>query len=83
MTGNDHDLFRVFATFDIADHVCALNVWQSLRREHEFHFHRALLRKIDNQLCVFDRHGRRRNFRRVHGIFCLSGVRNSIIGTAN
>ena len=41
--GNNDDLLGMLAPFDIADDVEARRVRKRLRRQHEAHFHRALL----------------------------------------
>ena len=53
MTGNDNDLFRRIAAFDVTDHVCAFHVRQSLRRQNQFHFHRSLPDQAGNQIRIF------------------------------
>src|SRR5438132_1079678 len=83
MSRNNHHLFRMLAAFDVADYVRAFDVRQSLRREYQFHFHWALIYKIDNQVRVLGRNRAGRDFRRVIRVFCLPGVRDPIVRTTN
>ena len=43
MAGDDHDLFRMLAAFQVADHVERLDVSKLLRSQHQVHADRPLL----------------------------------------
>ena len=64
-------------TFALSD------VGQSLRRQHQFHFHRALRNQIGNQIRIFGRHRAGRNFRRIFCVICHSSVWKPIVGSAD
>ena len=83
MARYNHDLLRMFAPFDVADHVRAFDVRQSLRREHEFHFHRTLFHKIDNQVRVFARDRTGWNLRRITRVFSLTSMRQTKISATD
>ena len=73
----------MLAAFDIGDHVCAFHVGQCLRRQHQFHFYRALLHKIDNHLRVLRSDCAPRDLRRIVRVSRLTSMRDSIIRAAN
>ena len=73
----------MFASLEIADHVVADRVGQLLRGEDEMHPHRALGCEGRDQLSVFFRQRRRRNFGRVVGILRQAGMGEAISGPAD
>ena len=83
MTGNDDYLFRILAAFDVTDNVVTLDIRQLLRREDQFHFHRSLPDKIDNQICVFRRDCAGWNLRGIICVIGLPSVWKPIIGAAD
>src|SRR5207237_8575375 len=79
MSRNNHHLFRMFAAFDVADHVRALHVRQSLRRHHQFHFYPSLVRKIDHQVRVLGRYPGGPEFWAINGVLTLGSVGDPIV----
>ena len=83
VTGNDDHLFGMFATLDVADHVCAFDIRQGLGRENQFHSHWSLADQVRDQICILrcDRTGW--NFRRVVCVIRLTSVRKPIVGATH
>src|ERR1700674_4489691 len=56
MSGDHHDLLRMFAALQIGDHVVACTVGQLLWSEREMHTGSALNRQISDELSIFGSH---------------------------
>src|SRR5438270_5228186 len=82
MAGDDYNLFGMLAAFQIADHVIADSVWQSLRCQNQVHPHCSLRGQVRDQLCVFRCYGSTRNLWRIVRITQRARVWQAIVGAA-
>ena len=73
----------MLAAFQVADHIVADGVGQSLRREEESHAHRPLRSERRDQVGVFRRHRGGRNLGRVLRVIGLAGMRKPIFRAAD
>jgi len=83
MAGDDHHLLGMLAALEIGDHVVRFLVFQLLRREHQMHAHRALLRKIGQRVGVFGGNRGRRYLRHIGKVAHGSRMRKAIVGPAH